>query len=598
MPDTPQGSAIFELISQSGVRRDGTDLDSQFWSDAQWVRFQRGRPRKMGGYRMLSDQLYGPVRATHVDSRSAGTTVHSFSQWGVEQLLVDQSGAEVGQFNRTPSGFVQNALYTWQTGAMFQSGGSGTPLVIASAAPDANNIASDTTGTLCFGDVTSSAALTTMSDGSGPIAVSGGCCVLQPFLFVYGSNGLIRNSNPNDVSTATGWTTGGANRASTANVSGSKIVKGLPMRGGGQSPAGLFWSLESLIRVSYVGGATLWNYDTLSDDTTVLSKSGIVEYDNAYFWVGVDRFYVFTGVVQELPNDMNLNWFFDNLNFAARQKVWALKVPRFGEIWWFFPSGNSTECNAAVIFNVREKTWYDTRILRSAGSPARTYAKPVMTETQSALTLAVPYTPTGGMFVVGQNIVGSSSLASGTVVKVTDTQLNLTNVVGSFYLSEGIQAWPVNALIPLPLLLDTGTISAAPFSQALSTLWEHESGVDAVSRQTTAAIECFMETTNITWLTGSPSASQGQGFNYQMRLTRVEPDFLMSGTMTLSINGRGYAQGSVTAGDPVTFDGTTQFIDMREMRRELSLRFSCSGQGSTFQAGRILITAEPGDERG
>jgi hypothetical protein len=37
-----------------------------------------------------------------------------------------------------------------------------------------------------------------------------------------------------------------------------------------------------------------------------------------------------------------------------RQKVWATKVPRFGEIWWFYPKGDSEECNDAIIYNIRE----------------------------------------------------------------------------------------------------------------------------------------------------------------------------------------------------------------------------------------------------
>ena len=38
-------------------------------------------------------------------------------------------------------------------------------------------------------------------------------------------------------------------------------------------------------------------------------------------------------VVREIENTLNVNWFFDNLNGAQRQKVFGFKVPRFGEIW-------------------------------------------------------------------------------------------------------------------------------------------------------------------------------------------------------------------------------------------------------------------------
>jgi hypothetical protein len=90
---------------------------------------------------------------------------------------------------------------------------------------------------------------------------------------------------------------------------------------------------------------------------------------------------MYNGVVQEVPNQMNFNYFFDNLNYAQRQKVWASKIPRWGEIWFFFPSGDNTECNDAVIFNVRDQVWYDAGqalgARRSAGCFSEVFRKPV-----------------------------------------------------------------------------------------------------------------------------------------------------------------------------------------------------------------------------
>jgi hypothetical protein len=588
MADAPPPN-IFELGGKPGIRRDGTDLASDCWQDAQWVRFQRGRPRKMGGYSLITDQILGPVRAVFVDSRASGNTAHTFSTQGIERTLFSDTGDVTGISDRTPAGFVANADYTWQAASMFQSGGAGTPTLIACATPDGSAIASDTAGSIYSGDVTGTAALTAVSDGS-PITVSGGICVLQPFLFVYGSNGLIRNSNPNDISAATGWTLGGANYANIANVSGSKIVKGLPMRGGGQSPSGVFWALDALIRVTFVGGTKLWSYDTVSDDVTILSKNSVCQFDNTYFWIGIDRFFVYDGVARELPNDMNLNWFFDNLNFAQRQKVWALKVPRWGEIWWFFPSGSSTECDQAVIFNVRQNTWYDTRLARSAGFPARVFASPVMTG-ELVTTTKLTYTPTAGAFSVNEQIRGLTSSATGTVARTTGTQLNLINVTGTFVSGESIIDTNKGGV-------DTGTLTSGPTSQSMTSLWRHEYGTDRVVRQNASAIQAYAVSSSIQWMTGGPLTDQGQGYNFQTRLLRVEPDFIMSGGMTLQVTGAGYAQSTQVTSSPVPFTASTEYIDLREQRRELALRFESNTLGGTFQMGKVLLTAELGDERG
>jgi hypothetical protein len=212
------------------------------------------------------------------------------------------------------------------------------------------------------------------------IAVSGGCVVIHPYLFVYGNNGLIQNCSAGDYAN---WVSPDAN---ANNMATGKIVKGLPIRGGSTSPSGLFWSTDSLVRVSFspssAGGQNYyWTYDIISSQTSIMSSQSVIEYDGIYYWAGVDRFLMYNGVVQEVENSVNQNWFFDNLNFVQRQKVWATKVPRYGEIWWFYPRGTATECTDAIIYNVREKTWYDAGQAdganRSAGVFSEVFPKPI-----------------------------------------------------------------------------------------------------------------------------------------------------------------------------------------------------------------------------
>lgn len=227
------------------------------------------------------------------------------------------------------------------------------------------NVTNNTTATITF---------------DNNIAVSGGVVMLHPYLFIYGNNGLIQNCAAGDFSN---WVSSDAN---ANNVSTGKIVKGLPIRGGTTSPSGLFWALDSVIRVSYspttVGGLTYyWKYDLLTSQSSIMSSQCVIEYDGIFYWCGVDRFLCYNGVVQEITNTLNQNYFFDNLNYAQRQKVWVSKVPRYGEIWWFYPKGDATECTDAIIYNVRERTWYDAGqavgARRSAGAFSEVFRNPV-----------------------------------------------------------------------------------------------------------------------------------------------------------------------------------------------------------------------------
>jgi hypothetical protein len=161
------------------------------------------------------------------------------------------------------------------------------------------------------------------------------------------------------------------------------------LRNGSGGPAAIFWSLGDLIVATYnpyLLAGIPFNFNTISSDISVLSSQGIVEFDGLYYWAEVDHFSVFNGVVQELPNALNVEWFFKNLNFQYRQKVFAVKVQSFGEIWWCAPMFGATECNWAIIYNTYLKTWYDTPLpdavsgtgggSRSAGASPRVFNKP------------------------------------------------------------------------------------------------------------------------------------------------------------------------------------------------------------------------------
>lgn len=227
-------------------------------------------------------------------------------------------------------------------------------------------------------NATASGTVTLTFDNN--VSVSGGIVMLFPYLFAYGNNGLIKNCAAGDFNN---WTSADSNEN---NISSTKVIKGLPLRGGTTSPAGLFWTLDSVVRVTYspqtVGSATLyWRYDLITQQSSILSSQCVVEYDGIFYWCGVDRFLMYNGVVQEVENKQNFNYFFENLNYSQRQKVWVSKVPRFGEIWWFFPSGDSTECNDAIIYNVRDKIWYDAGkalgARRSAGVFSEVFRRPI-----------------------------------------------------------------------------------------------------------------------------------------------------------------------------------------------------------------------------
>lgn len=682
---------VFTIDTLPGVQRDGTIFDMNFYTDALWVRFQRGRPRKIGGYRAITSDAHGYSRGIFVNSVDGNNQVFNGYNDGLEVVNVDNNGVGAGinaidfgapiltlgtitggsaytngtytlvpltggsgtgaqativvagntvttvtvttvgnyydvgdvlsataaSIGGTGSGFsvpvattngqfIPSDLNLWQFDSMFDSQGSNLQLLLAHAGQNLAQIDAIVNTPVFAGDI-SGTQMSPLADTAGAtptgdvIEVSGGVVVLHPYVFVYGDNGLIKNSvagNPYD------WNGADANET---NVSSTKIVKGLPVRGGSNSPSGLFWSLDSLIRVSYtpttvtIAGSPqtfYWRYDIITSQSSIMSSQCVIEYDGIYYWIGSDRFLLYNGVVKEIKNTFNQNYFFDNLNYQQRQKVYANKVPRFGEIWWFFPSGNSEECNDCIIYNIREDCWYDAGgaagAQRTAGFFSQVFHYPINAgATLSELTEVFATTattvngsanieiPINNLVLLGQQVIGTG---------ITDISL-------------------VIAIAPsatpnyFTITLDTPATASATVSVTFNTtagritLWQHEIGTDEVLFDSSNAIDSVFETSDLGFVAGGPAQTSPVGENFWVNLERVEPDFIQEGPMTFQVTGRPYAQSADVVSQEYPFDSDTGKIDMRQQRREIRLRFRSNVSGGDYQMGKVLLSVTIGDSR-
>lgn len=358
-----------------GIKLDGTVTQGDFWTDGLWTRFNSQlRPEKMLGYRNITDQLSGPIYGMNVTTKDASAYIHTGSAEKLEQTIIDMNGSlSSSPADRTPAGFSTSSNNVWQMDVMFDPAGTNAVILArASTSLSAPDNADNTP--LYWGPLDSTAALTATTANS----LSGGVCVLYPFAFQYGNDGRIEWSDAGQPNTWTGGSSGGA------RVAVSKIIKGMKTRAGSgsQAPAGLFWSLDAVIRATYIGGTDIFRFDTVADQTTPLSSRGMIDYDGVAYWAASDRFLRYNGVVQEVPNNLNIDFFFDNLRCADRQKVFALKIPRRGEIWWCAPLFGASYPNYAIIHNVRLNTWYHTVIPetgRTDGFYPTVFRYPVMT---------------------------------------------------------------------------------------------------------------------------------------------------------------------------------------------------------------------------
>lgn len=708
--DMAQYARIFSLTIPAGIRRDGTVFQNDQYTDGVWCRFQRGEPKKIGGYKTLFQSFNGIYRgmlsvpyngvnyvfagtANNLDVFTTGITYGSGSGPYIVNMLPGTTYANVISSTTTNVVIAGDATSTFGTGdvvffntrtvapttyTVLSSSYSSPnttivftgPLpgsiskiflandpifsasetnnwqfdsqfcpcanrlnLIAHPAKDLLNIDSGVVSQVLVGSVApdedNDYYFTGLSDSEGqnptyaPIEVDGGVCVLYPFIFAYGSHGFISNNHVSGTyneQTSYDWNGPLANQV---NMASSKIVKGMPMRGGTNSPSGLFWATDSLIRVSFnsAGAAagtipsTYWSYDIVSSQISIMSSSSIVEMDGIFFWMGIDRFYLYNGSVKVLPNDKNINWLFNNLNYTQRQKVWATKVPRYNEIWFFYPRGTATECTDAIIYNVKDQLWYDAGSAegarRSCGYTTELFPTPIWAgwdydvQYSNSLTILgdVPdYDPPASNEIYFEGDVSSILSPGSSFVLSSDTNVPPTvyTVASSVVVFDSIYELLGMTIVTATInfLSSTSEGVTASVINGGYTIWQHEFGVNKITEYNELAVYSSITTSDISWLTGSPSEEGRVGTNRRMHLRRVEPNFLQTGTMSMTILGRKFASGPFQEeSGPYYFTQDTGKIDLRVEHRLMRLKFVSNDINGNYEMGRNLITAEYGDER-
>jgi len=702
-------SKIFTLFVKPGIKRDGTRFEADEYNDGKWVRFQRGKAKKIGGYRQMFASPTGIPRGMITNSLNGVNYIYAGNYKGVEVFNTGtDQGVGIGpfpvEFNKTyvvvqvnvspmtihvkgnhvaafpnpttfwayntsgvrtnyttnttptyntPGNYTELHLvavtgmqttvpfeiymtqvlpasnqHLWQFDIAYDSTGAGNSKLLAHPGHNLENLDSSYNTSLFAGNflpdpTTGRYILTEVVDSTGstptylPIDVSGGVVVLHPFVFVYGNYGLLRNNNivfnspTANVQTFSDWN---GTLANEVNVTAGKIVRGYPIRGGTASPSGLFWATDSLVRVSFTGTAPYyWRYDTVSNQTSIMSSNAVVEMDSTFFWMGVDRFYLYNGGVKVLPNDKNVNYLFDNINFNARQKVWATKVPRYNEIWFFYPRGTATECTDCIIFNVKDNLWYDAGeadgARRSCGYVTEVFPRPVWAGWDFTGELGVTYTLTYGPnratapVTTAYQVIAPGDLTTNPAgsfmvfnTQIGETFVSANQITAAVFTNNSSGGYTT---ITFADIVPATVVAGSTMSQATGgyVIWEQEFGKNKVTATEEIAIDSFVETCDISWVGGTPASDEAMGVNRRMHLTRIEPDFKQVGDMELTIVGRPFANDGVEEKGPFTYTPTSGKVDLRVEARLVSLRWRSNVINGDYEAGRTLITAEFGDER-
>jgi hypothetical protein len=166
------------------------------------------------------------------------------------------------------------------------------------------------------------------------------------------------------------WSPAATNQAGSFRLSsGSSIVTAQQTR-----QEILVFTDAAVFSMQYLGPPYVWGFNILSDNISIMGPNAVATVNNVTYWMGVDKFYAYTGRVETLPCSLR-QFVFGDINLNQSAQIVAGTNEGYSEIWWFYCSANSTTIDRYVIYNYLDQVWYYGTMARTAwlDSPLREY---------------------------------------------------------------------------------------------------------------------------------------------------------------------------------------------------------------------------------
>jgi hypothetical protein len=164
-----------------------------------------------------------------------------------------------------------------------------------------------------------------------------------------------------DQDTPSDWTPTTTNTAGDLRVSrGSRIVRAFPAR-----QEVLVFTDTHLFTLQFLGTTDVFGLQEYADSISIMAPRAVIAAANIVYWMGQDKFYVYTGRVETLPCTLR-NHVFKDFNYQQAEQVICGTNEQWNEVWWFYPTADSDFNNAYVIFNYLERAWYYGYLPRTA----------------------------------------------------------------------------------------------------------------------------------------------------------------------------------------------------------------------------------------
>jgi len=365
---------LIPLQIPKGQYRNGTELMSQGrWRDVNLVRWHEDALRPVGGWRQRGTvDISGTARSMLAwESNDGDRNVAA----GTHNKLYAISAAN-NVTDITPTGLtagrVDASVNTGYGGGFYGYEEYGIPRAETTQLLRATTWSLDNWGEYLLAMSPDDGKLyewqlDTATDAAqvsnAPTSCTGFMVTEERFVVCFGAGGDARKVQWSDQEDNTTWTAAVTNQAGDIQIqTNGTILRGLRTRG--QS---LLLTTEDAHTMTYQGPPFVFGFERVGSSCGLIAPMAAVSVDVGAIWMGRRGFFLYSGgSVQELPCEV-ADYVFSSINSDQSSKVSAVVNSAWNEIWWFYPSSGSTECDSYVAYDYAENIWTTGSMPRTAG---------------------------------------------------------------------------------------------------------------------------------------------------------------------------------------------------------------------------------------
>lgn len=378
--------ALLPLKIPPGVYRNGTDYQNQArYFDANLVRWYSDTIQPVKGWRLRTEDTFTGVPRSVLSWRANNAT--RWAAVGTNSKLYALEGG-IDAYDITPTGFTAGgADASASVGFGTQNFGAyaygvARPQVATSGSIPAAMWQLDTWGQNLVAcapqdgkiyEWTLNTASPAAVIANAPLNNKGVVVTAERILFALGAGGNPRLVQWSDQEDNTEWTPAATNQAGDLELQTPGTIQCARRVRAGTL---ILTDVDAWV-AQYQGPPFVYGFERVGTACGIVGAGAVATVETYAVWMGESGFWVYDGYVKPLPSTVQ-DYVFSDLNNAQISKVVAFNNTNYGEVWWFYPSADSTENNRYVLWNYRENTWSIGQLARTAGDDSGVFTLPLL----------------------------------------------------------------------------------------------------------------------------------------------------------------------------------------------------------------------------